>query len=135
MFCKYCGKQLNDDDAFCGACGGKTREDEPQNEQVSAPNYQYITYERIKRGVGRITVGTLFAIASVVMLIIFAVAESKSQSSYDAWQFYLQINSGNGQPVVWIGLIAGIALIIWGIIGKREKAVYRNDINMNYYNQ
>lgn len=38
MFCKYCGKEINDSDAFCSGCGKATKEPAPKKIPVpSAP--------------------------------------------------------------------------------------------------
>ncbi len=100
MFCKNCGNQIGDSDAFCSKCGAANNAQTLSNQQneQKQENPVWGILAIVFGALGGSTLGLVF---SIVGLCIYKTPENKQK----AW-------IGLGLTIAWM-VIATVLLIIW----------------------
>ncbi len=130
MFCEKCGTQVSDKDIFCPKCGQRQIQTEQQPikpapvimQPINPAPYNYTVKTRVASG-WKIALGIVLALISgVVEFIYYAAGEA---DSYEGWRMYNDLSDNNVGTLAIIGIIIGIAFLVWGIIGE-QKVSYSN---------
>lgn len=100
MFCKNCGKEIDDKAAICVYCGVSTKAECEEKEKTNGFGIAGFVVSLVS-----LWLGSYYCIASIVGLVLSIIGMSKSKVC----------GKCNGLAVA--GLVIGIiSLVIWGII-------------------
>lgn len=100
MFCKNCGKEIDDKAAICVYCGVPTKAECEEKEKTNGFGIAGFVVSLVS-----LWLGSFYCIASIVGLVLSIIGMSKSKVC----------GKCNGLAVA--GLVIGIiSLVIWGII-------------------
>lgn len=97
MFCKNCGKEINETDAFCQYCGSKVEKEEAKAEEVKVeaepvfeaaapekpePKKPWCVFAKVGKILGIVAIATcwipMFAIAPGIPAVVFGILGKKS---------------------------------------------------------
>ncbi len=74
MYCKYCGKEIDDNSIFCPSCGNISRENTPAaNDQMhGSQNIQSSSFNSPKQGLA--ITSLVLGIASLILFFVFYIS-------------------------------------------------------------
>lgn len=114
MFCEKCGAKLRKNNIFCPRCGQKHIQNIQQN-------------KRVRKMYGCIVaMGAVISILSLLFNLVYYVA--KKEQVYEILKMYHNLSSGKVDTFALIGILIGIVLMIWGIIGEQKEIYKKNNI-------
>lgn len=120
MFCRFCGKQIEDDSAFCGNCGAAIeKEEEPvkKAEEVAEPFFAeekpLPAVNPRMEGFGRALTGVIFTVVAMVLLIYACVFIDGAQR-YNS--YYGMYTSEEDVIAAFFLLMGSIALSIISVV-------------------
>lgn len=102
MFCRYCGNEIKDNDAFCSKCG-KSQSDDKAN-KISKEKYQSTKIKKVARLINIL----FFAFAYLVSFVTF---------------IYIAVEDGGISPAVLPAIIIFIITLLLNLFVFRKKQI------------
>lgn len=112
MYCKHCGKEIDNLASFCPYCGGFQK-----NSEVGCDNTQQEEKGSVIKGIG--VALTLIGVICGVLITIF-MTTAGTAFGYDSWNYYY---GGGREMSIGIVIFSFVSLIVgvFMLIGVKKK--------------
>lgn len=116
MFCRQCGAEIDENDAFCSNCGYKRERTEAQPEIYYEEQESYSVHTVRKKSIRKTIDGVIVLIWGAVLIFLSLVGGDEMEDVPP-------------QIAILIGLVViaiGIFLFVKGVNGEEEQYVYKD---------
>lgn len=127
MFCRFCGKQIEDDAAFCGNCGAAIKAEKGAEPFFSpaTPTPAPVEGNRME-GFGKALTGAIFSFVSTVLffVIVELMAGSEGYNYYYGYDVYYEENIIAAFILLFPAIALGVLSVVFGAksIGTFKRA-------------
>ncbi|WP_313134680.1 DUF4870 domain-containing protein [Anaerocolumna sp.] len=120
MYCKYCGKEINDDANFCDGCGGEVQGDTmnkqtAENENINKGNDNISSTGKVKKDSSNKVIFILSYLGILFFLPLVVCPESKTGRFHANQGLVLLITGFAGHFILSI-LFSILSWRLWGLI-------------------
>ena len=114
MFCRQCGAEIDENDAFCSNCGYKREQTEAQPEVYYEEQESYSAHTVRKKSIRKTITGVYFLVMGALAIFVSLMGEDDDMSP---------------QMALLLGLALaaiGIFFFVKGVNGEEEQYVYKD---------